>query len=102
MTEIVATDIDTAKALTHLSVSTTHSALQNPAITAVDCSRQNDGICTLFLSSSDHSIALLQRNKVIWSREEALAKIIAVEIVDLPMSDRDHAIETEFDQKESE
>lgn len=44
---------------------------------------------------------MLQYNKFTWVREEALASITAVGIVELPMSDRDQAIETEFDQKES-
>lgn len=37
---------------------------------------------------------------MIWTREEALANIVAVEFVDLPVSDLDAAIESEFDQKE--
>lgn len=66
------------------------------------CPRQMKGItCRHLLSSQDHSIALLQHNKLVWAREEALASIVAVEIMELPMSDRDQAIETEFDQKES-
>lgn len=66
------------------------------------CPRQTKGItCRHLLSSQDHSISLLQHNKLVWTREEALASIVAVEIIELPMSDRDQAIETEFDQKES-
>lgn len=66
------------------------------------CPRQTKGItCRHLLSSEDHGITLLQHNKLVWSREEALASIVAVEIIELPMSDRDQAIETEFDQKES-
>lgn len=56
--------------------------------------------CKYLLSSEDHTISLMQQ-KVLWSREEALANIVAVEIVELPISDRDQAIETEFDLKES-
>lgn len=40
--------------------------------------------------------------RVLWSREEALANVAAVEFVDLPVSDLDAAIESEFDQKEGE
>lgn len=58
-------------------------------------------MCRHLLSSEDHSVALLQHNKLIWTREEALASIITVEMVELPMSDRDQTLETEFDKKES-
>ena len=67
------------------------------------CPRQAKGIiCRYLVSSEDHSLALLQHNKLVWVREEALTSIITTEMVELPMSDRDQAIETEFDQKESE
>ena len=58
-------------------------------------------MCRFLISSKDHSLKLLQDNKILWTREEALANIAAVEIVELPMSDQEQAIETEFDQKES-
>lgn len=66
------------------------------------CPRQAKGVtCRHLLASEDHSVSLLQHNKLVWSREEALASIVAAEIIELPMSDRDQEIETEFDQKES-
>ncbi|XP_076628542.1 ER membrane protein complex subunit 1 isoform X2 [Colletes latitarsis] len=100
-TEIVATELLTSNPLPHLSISITHASLLSPAIVASVCPRQSKGVtCRHLLSSQDHSVALLQHNKLIWAREEALASIVAVEIIELPMSDRDQAIETEFDQKE--
>ncbi|XP_043249487.1 ER membrane protein complex subunit 1 isoform X2 [Colletes gigas] len=100
-TEIVATELLTSNPLPHLSISITHASLLSPAIVASVCPRQAKGVtCRHLLSSQDHSVALLQHNKLIWAREEALASIVAVEIIELPMSDRDQAIETEFDQKE--
>lgn len=86
-----------------MSVQISHNSIYSPSIMASICPRINKGIiCRHFISSKDHSIALLQHNKLVWSREEALASISAVEIMELPMSDRDQTIETEFDQKESE
>lgn len=38
--------------------------------------------------------------KIIWTREEALASILAVEMLDLPVSDMEAAIEKEFGNKE--
>ncbi|XP_011504565.1 PREDICTED: ER membrane protein complex subunit 1 [Ceratosolen solmsi marchali] len=79
-----------------------HNDLYRPEIVATTCTCKSlkRYACKFLLSSEDHSISLLDK-KVLWTREEALARIVAVEIVELPMSDRDQAIETEFDLKES-
>ncbi|XP_020295195.1 ER membrane protein complex subunit 1 isoform X2 [Pseudomyrmex gracilis] len=99
--EITAMDLLSSVPLADLSVSLTHVSIQSPTIMASICSRQAKGVtCRHLLSSQDHSVALLQHDKLMWLREEALASIVAVEIIELPMSDRDQAIETEFDQKE--
>ncbi|XP_029161247.1 ER membrane protein complex subunit 1 isoform X2 [Nylanderia fulva] len=99
--EIAATDLLSSAPLSDLSVTLTHASIQSPTIMASVCPRQTKGItCRHLLSSQDHSIALLQHNKLVWAREEALASIVAVEIIELPMSDGDQVIETEFDQKE--
>lgn len=37
--------------------------------------------------------------KIIWTREESLANIISVDLLDLPVSDLDASIEKEFDNK---
>nr|CAD7589368.1 unnamed protein product [Timema genevievae] len=39
--------------------------------------------------------------KLVWVREEALSSIVAVEMLELPVSDTDAAIEQEFDHKET-
>ncbi|XP_047343681.1 ER membrane protein complex subunit 1 isoform X1 [Vespa velutina] len=102
ITEVVATDLLTFNPLPNITGTSSHVSLLSPVIVASVCVRQTKGLtCRYLLSSQDHSIALLQHNKLVWAREEALAKIVAVEIIELPMSDRDQAIETEFDQKES-
>ncbi|KAK9303009.1 hypothetical protein QLX08_005182 [Tetragonisca angustula] len=102
VTEIVASELLTSKPMPNISTSVTHNSLLSPTIIASVCPRQTKGVtCRHLLASEDHSVALLQHNKLIWAREEALANIVAVEIIELPMSDRDQEIETEFDQKES-
>ncbi|XP_011702043.1 PREDICTED: ER membrane protein complex subunit 1 isoform X2 [Wasmannia auropunctata] len=99
--EITATNLLSSALIPDLSVTLTHASIQSSTIMASVCPRQTKGVtCRHLLSSQDHSIALLQHNKLVWTREEALASIVAVEIMELPMSDRDQAIETEFDQKE--
>ncbi|XP_043497857.1 ER membrane protein complex subunit 1 isoform X1 [Polistes fuscatus] len=102
ITEVVATDLLTIDSLPNITGTLSHVSLLSPVIVASICMHQTKGLtCRHLLSSQDHTIALLQHNKLVWVREEALAKIVAVEIIELPMSDRDQAIETEFDQKES-
>ncbi|KOX73244.1 ER membrane protein complex subunit 1 [Melipona quadrifasciata] len=99
--KIVASELLTSKSMPNISTSVTHNSLLSPTIIASVCPRQTKGVtCRHLLVSEDHSVALLQHNKLIWAREEALANIVAVEIIELPMSDRDQEIETEFDQKE--
>ncbi|XP_063227505.1 ER membrane protein complex subunit 1 isoform X2 [Bacillus rossius redtenbacheri] len=74
------------------------------SISAATCgSRKGRGPgCKILFSCLDHSIALVMHpGKTVWVREEALASIIAVEMLDLPVSDTDAAIEQEFDHKES-
>lgn len=101
ITEVVASELLTFNPLPNITGSLSHVSLLSPVIVASICVRQTKGLtCRHLLSSQDHSIALLQHNKLVWAREEALAKIVAVDIIELPMSDRDQAIETEFDQKE--
>ncbi|XP_050477889.1 ER membrane protein complex subunit 1 isoform X2 [Bombus huntii] len=101
VTEIVASELLTSKPMPNLSIVVMHNSLLSPTIMASVCPRQTKGVtCRHLLASEDHSVALLQHNKLVWAREEALASIVAVEIIELPMSDRDQEIETEFDQKE--
>jgi hypothetical protein len=71
---------------------------------AVCSSRRDKGrSCRILLAANDHAVALVfHPGKFVWIREEALASIAAVEILDLPVSDTDAAIEKEFDHKESE
>ncbi|XP_017885451.1 ER membrane protein complex subunit 1 isoform X2 [Ceratina calcarata] len=101
VTEILATELSTSNPIPTISMNVSHNVLFHPVIMASTCLKQSKGItCRHLLSSKDHSVAMVGSNKLIWSREEALARIVGVEIVELPMSDRDREIETEFDQKE--
>ncbi|XP_034941142.1 ER membrane protein complex subunit 1 isoform X2 [Chelonus insularis] len=107
VTELKAFELSTSSLppLQEYSSKITHDGLFYPTIMASTCyssqrSNNQGVICQYLLSSEDHSFALLHNNKLIWSREEALANIITVEMVELPMSDRDQTIETEFDTKD--
>ncbi|XP_044011257.1 ER membrane protein complex subunit 1 isoform X2 [Aphidius gifuensis] len=100
-TSIKAIKLSTFEEVEELSTKITHNSIYSPNIMASICPKINKAVsCRHFISSKDHSIGFIQYNRLIWSREEALASISVVEFMELPMSDRDQTIETEFDQKE--
>ncbi|XP_064629026.1 ER membrane protein complex subunit 1-like isoform X2 [Lineus longissimus] len=53
--------------------------------------------------SEDHAITLMQQSgKAVWNREEALASVLSVEMVDLPVSENEAKMEDEFGKKEDD
>ncbi|XP_044739734.1 ER membrane protein complex subunit 1 isoform X2 [Chrysoperla carnea] len=73
-----------------------------PILSSSFCSTRKDKgvVCRFFLSTEDEAMVLLQNGgKIIWTREESLANIISVDLLDLPVSDLDASIEKEFDNK---
>lgn len=46
------------------------------------------------------TLILVPAGSVLWVREEALASVVAVELIDLPVSDIEVAIEKEFNIKD--
>ncbi|KAK9507318.1 hypothetical protein O3M35_007202 [Rhynocoris fuscipes] len=76
--------------------------LPKPDYLTASCTEDPNGamMCYLFVSAADHSAILLRRDKVLWIREEALANILTVDMIDLPVSDAEAAIEKEFADKE--
>lgn len=51
----------------------------------------------ILVGTQDHGLILFhQQGKVFWSREEALASVVAAEFIDLPLSETDAKIEQEF------
>uniref|UniRef100_A0A1L8D9I9 ER membrane protein complex subunit 1 n=2 Tax=Nyssomyia neivai TaxID=330878 RepID=A0A1L8D9I9_9DIPT len=80
-------------------------SLGRPQIKAVKCKRKSDShplACRFLLATEDDSVALLQQGKIKWTREEALANVVDVEMVDLPLSDDEGAIEDEFNSKDGD
>lgn len=76
--------------------------LPKPEHITASCTEDPTGsmMCYLFVTAEDHSAILLRRDKVLWIREESLANILTVEMIDLPVSDAEAAIEKEFADKE--
>ncbi|XP_028044112.1 ER membrane protein complex subunit 1 isoform X1 [Bombyx mandarina] len=79
-------------------------SIPEPELSAVICTKtaREQHVCRILVTAADDASHLIQQEgRVLWTREEALANVVAVEFVDLPVSDLDAAIESEFDQKEA-
>lgn len=79
----------------------------SPEIFDIKCSTANldstkQTICRILLTTSDGAILLIQKGNLKWTREESLADIAAVEMIDLPLSDAEGAIENELNSKDGE
>jgi len=76
-----------------------------PSMLATTLFRKKDGTLNLraIVASEDHSFLLFQQSgRVSWTREEALASILSVELVDLPVSNIMAKMEEEFDGAETD
>ncbi|CAH0723536.1 unnamed protein product, partial [Brenthis ino] len=77
--------------------------IPEPELVEVMCTRtaKEQHACRLLVNGADDAVHLMQQGgRVLWTREEALANVVAVEFVDLPVSETEAALESEFDQKE--
>lgn len=78
----------------------------NLHIVASKCKSKRDAanqlVCRFLLSTDDGAITMVQQGKFKWIREEALAQIVAVEFLDLTLSDAQGAIEEELNNKDGE
>ncbi|XP_037947032.1 ER membrane protein complex subunit 1 isoform X2 [Teleopsis dalmanni] len=73
-----------------------------PILSTLDCKlkRQNDGkSCLYILETSADMILAVQQNKIRWSREEALANVVAADFIDLPLTDTEGTLENELKGK---
>lgn len=94
-----------------------------PEVLAFNCrtSRQNTKVCSFVLSTEDDALLYVQGglllfqemfwkililiyflDKIRWTREEALANVVAGEFIDLPLADSDGSIEDELKSKPGE
>lgn len=53
----------------------------------------------LIVSDGELSVCLCHAGRVVWSREEALADVITMEMVDLPLTGTQAELEGEFGKK---
>lgn len=57
-------------------------------------------VCRVLLTTGDGALVLVQQGRTKWTREEALADIVAVEMIDLQLSDAEGSIESELKNKD--
>lgn len=60
--------------------------------------KSKGSVTDLLLSTTDYALLIVRipEGKVLWTREEALGNIVAVEFLELPVSELDASIENEF------
>ncbi|XP_037025633.1 ER membrane protein complex subunit 1 isoform X2 [Bradysia coprophila] len=75
-----------------------------PEILDVQCKSKGSGpvACRMLLSSDNAALILMQQGKTKWVREEALANIVAIEMIDLPLADFEGSIESELQNKDGD
>lgn len=61
--------------------------------------KRGDLIFRILWTTEDGALILSQSSKVKWIREESLADIVALEMIDLPLSDSEGAIEKQLKTK---
>ncbi|XP_050680309.1 ER membrane protein complex subunit 1 isoform X2 [Leptidea sinapis] len=97
-------NIATGKEISEIFCSDATLEIPEPEILDVVCmnTAREQPACRLLVNGADDAVHLLQQGgRVLWSREEALANVVAAEFVDLPVSDTDAALESEFGKEGS-
>lgn len=61
--------------------------------------KRGDLVFRVLWTTEDGALLLSQGNKLKWVREESLADIVAIEMIDLPLSDAEGAIEKQLKSK---
>uniref|UniRef100_A0A6B2E753 ER membrane protein complex subunit 1 n=1 Tax=Phlebotomus kandelakii TaxID=1109342 RepID=A0A6B2E753_9DIPT len=104
--KIQATDLTTGESWGDIEMSIPFpDTLGKATIKAIKCRRKTEAqplACRVLLDTEDNSVVLLQQGKIKWTRDDALAHVVAVEMVDLPLSDDEGAIEDEFNSKDGD
>ncbi|XP_055375524.1 ER membrane protein complex subunit 1 isoform X2 [Condylostylus longicornis] len=72
-----------------------------PEILDIFCrkTRDHDKICNAVISTEDGALLFTHQDKIRWVREESITNIVATELIDLPITDSEGLIESEFTSK---
>ncbi|XP_050349636.1 ER membrane protein complex subunit 1 isoform X1 [Nymphalis io] len=101
---LTAHSVSTGTEVTDIYCSDKTLNIPKPELLAVMCTRtsREQNVCRLLINAADDAVYFMQQGgRALWLREEALSRARAVEFVELPVSDTDAALESEFDQEEA-
>lgn len=75
--------------------------LSTPEIIDASCKTNKKGelVCRILVSTVNGALFQIQAGRIRWTREESLANIAAIEMIDLPLSDAEGAIEKQLKSK---
>lgn len=75
--------------------------LSSPRIVDATCKTNKKGeqVCRIILSTINGALVQIQGGLIKWIREESLADISAIEMIDLPLADAEGAIEKQLKSK---
>lgn len=73
-----------------------------PRIIDASCklNKKSELVCRVILSTINGALVQIQAGKIKWVREESLANIAAIEMIDLPLADAEGAIEKQLKSKQ--
>lgn len=101
--KLSATSFESGEEISELSATVKlDSVLGAASIKAVKCRKKMDAVCIILLETADEAMVLLHKGQMKWTREESLANVVTMEMVELPLSYLEGTIEDEFNSKDGE
>lgn len=101
--KLSATSFESGEEISELSATVKlDSVLGAASIKAVKCRKKMDAVCIILLETADEALVLLHKGQMKWTREESLANVVTMEMVELPLSYLEGTIEDEFNSKDGE
>lgn len=95
--------LETGEEISDLAATVVLDSVQGLAtIEAVKCRKKIEAVCMVLLSTADDSLVLVHKGQMKWTREESLANVVTMEMVELPLSYLEGTIEDEFNSKDGE
>lgn len=101
--KLSATNFESGEDIAELSATIALSSVLGTAqISAVKCRKKMEAVCIILLDTEDDALVLVHKGQMKWTREESLANLVTMEMVELPLSYLEGTIEDEFNSKDGE
>lgn len=100
--QLSASSLETGEEISELTATLKldDASLGRANIKAVKCRKKMEAVCIILLDTEDDSLVLVHKGQMKWTREESLANIVTMEMVELPLSYLEGTIEDEFNSKD--